>query len=477
HVHEEDNGGFVFSTKSAATSAMQDFTEGCDIGQPIDVYIAYTTNSRVAAGGTAAILAEIDLAIAQTNQAYANSGITTPLRLVGTEEVNYNELTGSFAALEDNLDRLRDPGDGFLDSLHASRDATGADLLALLLDGSFGSTLGLAQIRGAFSVNRWDRIADFVLAHELGHNRGSEHETRSSPITFPYARAHQFNASGARRTIMYSILSFATIPYFSNPNVNFMGVPTGIANSRDNARSHNELESEIASFRCSSTLCSTLYSFGELEFSSGTAFGLPDGTDIVWMKRFDVQANATNINQISVGVGILSTEPQDIWLAIFDDPNNDGNPSDATLIASFGPVSAETLKNVTLSIPPISVGSPGDRFFVGASLSQRSGDFPIGFTPGADGGRSFFFFGATENTVPGGTLLSITSNTAITALGNNNVNADLAQPFGQLDAADTVEFLSLLSANSTDAERAAPSSVRDAFDLFVHMNAAENLCP
>ncbi len=51
--------------------------------------VAYTPATRQSLGGTAATEAFIDMAVAMTNQSYANSNITQRLNLVHTVEVNY----------------------------------------------------------------------------------------------------------------------------------------------------------------------------------------------------------------------------------------------------------------------------------------------------------------------------------------------------------------------------------------------------
>jgi hypothetical protein len=53
-----------------------------DSGNRFDVLVVYTAAARMAAGSTAAMQALINLGVAETNQAYANSGIIPRLRLV-----------------------------------------------------------------------------------------------------------------------------------------------------------------------------------------------------------------------------------------------------------------------------------------------------------------------------------------------------------------------------------------------------------
>ena len=62
-----------------------------DDGSVIDVMVVYTPLAKHREGGSAAIEALIDLFVAETNQAYVNSGVTHRIKLVLREEVDYTE--------------------------------------------------------------------------------------------------------------------------------------------------------------------------------------------------------------------------------------------------------------------------------------------------------------------------------------------------------------------------------------------------
>ena len=71
----------------------------------------------------------IDLAVAETNTAYENSGINTQLRLVHAyRDPDYVENTFSTA-----LSDLQSQTDGQLDSVHSKRTLYGADIVAMLV--------------------------------------------------------------------------------------------------------------------------------------------------------------------------------------------------------------------------------------------------------------------------------------------------------------------------------------------------------
>ena len=71
----------------------------------IDVAVFYTPAARAATGGTAAIEAEIDLMIAETNQAYRDSGVHQRVLLAARQEVGYTEADWAGT----DVNRLMDP--------------------------------------------------------------------------------------------------------------------------------------------------------------------------------------------------------------------------------------------------------------------------------------------------------------------------------------------------------------------------------
>ena len=60
-------------------------------GSRIDVLVVFTRKARDAAGGLRAMWAEIDLLVAETNQAYADSAVVQRVHLAHAAEVRYVE--------------------------------------------------------------------------------------------------------------------------------------------------------------------------------------------------------------------------------------------------------------------------------------------------------------------------------------------------------------------------------------------------
>ncbi|HKY44222.1 MAG TPA: M12 family metallo-peptidase [Pyrinomonadaceae bacterium] len=250
-------------------AAAAPVTCNTDPATEIDVLVLFTGTTRATAGGTAAMQATILLAMQQTNDSYSNSGINQRLRLAHMEEVNYTETGNS----RTDVNRLQNPTDGFMDNAHTLRNAFGADLVMLLVEKlvecgeafNMMTTVSNAFEKSAFAVVARDcATSRFSFGHELGHLMGARHDwDADSANNSPFAFNHAFvrtNPSDSNtdpwRTIMgvNGTPETMRIPFWSNPDINFAGDPTGVATGSrqaNNARTLNETAATVANFRCS----------------------------------------------------------------------------------------------------------------------------------------------------------------------------------------------------------------------------------
>jgi hypothetical protein len=253
---------FPVAAKDAPT--LQTPAAQADDGSTIDVMVVYSAAARAGAFGTAAMQSLIDLAITETNQSYLNSGVVQRVRLVHSEEVAYTE-TG---LLQDALDCITNVSDGCVDNMHALRNTYGADLVSFWVETGDGCGIGwlMSTVTASFEnygfsvVERSCATGYFSFGHELGHNMGARHDAYvDKNTTTPYPYAHGYlNTSAASpwRTIMaYNDACAAVgknctrIQYWSNPAVNFGGVPMGTASAADDHRTLNNTAATVANFR------------------------------------------------------------------------------------------------------------------------------------------------------------------------------------------------------------------------------------
>ena len=238
-------------------------TQAYDDGSTIDVMVVYSATTRAAAGGTAAILAQIDLAVLETNQSYQNSGIAQRLRLVHSEEVAYTE-TGS---IDQALDCITYATDGCLDHIQALRNTYGADVVSFWIENDpdyCGVAWMMTTVSSSFSswgfsaVKRSCATGVYSFGHEMGHNMGADHDVfvTSSNLPYPYAHGYTYTATASPwRTMMaYNDACIAAgtsctrIPYWSNPSISYGGVAMGNATA-DNQHVLDNTAFTVANFR------------------------------------------------------------------------------------------------------------------------------------------------------------------------------------------------------------------------------------
>ena len=214
-----------------------------DDGSRIDIMVVYTPSARDAVGGTAAMASRIALGISETNQGYANSGVVQRFRLVYSGEIAYTE--NSF---ETSLADLQGTADGKMDNVHALRNTYGADIVSLLINNDDYCGLGYLMTSTAtnfaayaFNVVYYSCATGYYsLAHECGHNQGANHDRANAGGATLYSYAYGYQQTAASppfRTIMaYNCSSGCTrVNYWSNPDVNYNGYPTGVVSTAGNA--------------------------------------------------------------------------------------------------------------------------------------------------------------------------------------------------------------------------------------------------
>ncbi len=248
----------------------------------IDVVLGYTTGFAASLGGASQAVTRLNYLVEVNNQTYINSQVQARMRLVHALQVSYPDATDNEAALNDltgHTGSAPAPVAPGLQPLRAARDAYGADLVSLVRkysrlenDGCGiawligGGQSGYATSDSPFGysvVSDGEESSggstyfcrDETLAHEMGHNLGSQHDRATAtengevsygvfPWSFGYKTA-TFNtvmAYGDPGQVRYRV--------FSNPRTGFCGGrPCGVDGQADNARSLEQTLPTAATFR------------------------------------------------------------------------------------------------------------------------------------------------------------------------------------------------------------------------------------
>lgn len=216
----------------------------------IRIMVHYTSSAANASGNISAL---IDLAVAESNTGYTNSGVLIDLILAHKGSVTYTQ-SGSFST---DLSRYRGTSDGYMDSVHTTRNSVAADVALLVINNS--SSCGLASGIGstastAFAVAHYSCITGYYsFAHEIGHLQSARHDPAADPSTSPYAYGHGYRYLGSPdwRTIMaYDCPGGCPrLNYWSNPLRTYNGVPMGTSSQSDNTRVLNNTRNTVAAFR------------------------------------------------------------------------------------------------------------------------------------------------------------------------------------------------------------------------------------
>jgi hypothetical protein len=215
----------------------------------IRVMVHATTRAISKSGNMSSL---IDLAVAETNRGYLNSGVEINLQLAGKYSIAYTE-SGNFST---DLARYRSTSDGIMDAIHSTRNSVSADVAVLVVDNP--SSCGLASAIGAsattaFAAVHWDCATGYYsFGHEIGHLQAARHDPANDPTNTPYAYGHGYQyAAGGWRTIMaYACSTNCTrLNFWSNPAKTYNGVPMGNTTRSNNARALTNTKATIAGFR------------------------------------------------------------------------------------------------------------------------------------------------------------------------------------------------------------------------------------
>jgi hypothetical protein len=255
--HTPDNpSGALSSSLDAAVDGIRG-ARTADIGiaalTQVNVMVVYTASAASAAGN---IASKIQLAVDETNQSYANSGINITFNKVYAGQVTYSEAGRSFSQ---HVSALQGTTDGLMDNVHTLRNTYAADLVMLVVNDTeaCGQAAAIkATASSAFATADQSCITGYYsFGHELGHLQGARHDRFVDGTLTPYQYGHGFIPSTKTwRTIMSygnNCSNCARIQWWSSPLKTYppTGQVMGTTAYEDNARVLNLTAGTVAAFR------------------------------------------------------------------------------------------------------------------------------------------------------------------------------------------------------------------------------------
>jgi hypothetical protein len=382
-----------------------------DDGGTIDVFVVYTAAARRQAGSDTAVRARIALGVAETNLAFANSHLSQRLRLVGSELVGYRESED----LATDLRRLTADGDGVMDEVHLRRRAVAADLVQLVVGTVAGGACGVAWVMQnvsvdfapyAFSTTAYPCISpNYTFGHELAHNMGTAHAPQdpNAPPAFPYAYGYKDPKQHFRTVMAYDCPGGCPrVLHFSNPGVDYDGLPTGTEDVHNNALALTRTAPTVSNFGLSRPTDTLLGSPSNLELETeGTtvmfswdppATGAPTGyvlevgsdEGFADVAAFQLSSSQTSFVRAQVPPGLY-------WVRVRGtDSNGPGAPSPSVVLRMtetghcMAPVGMPTLRTadvhdtaVTLHWTSPATGHPVERYLIGAGTRPSAIDVGV----------------------------------------------------------------------------------------------------
>ena len=176
------------------------------------------------------------------------SGVTGVFENAGVAHIDYNQPSKQCLGDLPCMNRLLSPV-GTLSSDIRTQLKAHVVIAMLDTDGGLASTAGPTSLRQSHAYATMHSAQTY--AHEVGHLLGAHHEDAGTP--YPYSRGYcQRSVLPYWHTLMGycggATPSSVRIGVYSNPQLTYQGLPTGVEGVNDNVRSINNWHSVIAGF-------------------------------------------------------------------------------------------------------------------------------------------------------------------------------------------------------------------------------------
>ncbi|CAM9223389.1 unnamed protein product, partial [Ectocarpus sp. 6 AP-2014] len=244
-----NRGGHELEGYAAVTPRRS--SRGLQSATQVALMVLYSPEAMSSLGGLESQQMETTIAEAfvQTNQAIQNSGIPLEIVLVHVAQVRcyYMDSQPLHVPLPIGCERAQE--------VEGLRDAHSADLVQLI--GDFTGSCGAGYVfngyqNSGFSVAKATCLENLTHTHEIGHNLGCRHDRESDADSkTEYAHGLRYcTGTNSYRTItgLDTDCNVPRVNYFSNPDVYYLGLPTGTS-TENNARQIMDNMLTVANFR------------------------------------------------------------------------------------------------------------------------------------------------------------------------------------------------------------------------------------
>lgn len=401
------------TTLTAGTAAVQ------------DLLVVYTSAAS-ATWGQATIESMIRSAVQSANQAYVNSGVNVTLNLVGLQQTTFAE---SGSGMQTTLNNFRTNS-----AIKSLRDSLGADMVVLVSQDS--DWCGYADLRfttlngvtttDAYAVNYSSCLSNQTLAHEVGHLQQLEHNRENANGTlaaYPYSYGYRQCVTGGFQDIMsYSCTGASRILQFSNPNLYYNGMATGIAyetdptRAADAARSLNDTALKVANYKSSSSgsLAPTVPAAPSGLASGGTAY---NSVAIRWTDNSSNESGF-KVERSGDGVNFMEIASLGTGTVAYTDAAVSAKSSYYYRVRAFNSAGASSYSNTlavtTPDVPPPPPAAPGSI----AAANNANGTATVSWVDGSSNETSFEVRRETWNAKTGAwgsAILAATVSTNVTS--------------------------------------------------------------
>lgn len=152
--------------------------------------------------------------------------------------------------------------------------------------------------------------------------------------------------------------------------------------------SFRAIAAALAAGHAAVAIAAPIHEYKADDGSGSINHGLAFTGQVMWGNYFEVEENCNLITSVSVAFGNIPAG-RSVQVLVFDDPDDDQNPSNATLVGSGSGLTAEPKTNTYIQFPITTPATVSGGFFVAAIMDVTIGEAPPRSDPQSNSGRSW----------------------------------------------------------------------------------------